>query len=77
MQKHFSAEVAAKSSKNVQSQIRLVVLIGLCVFFGEAFVMVVIALMRPFPTWITAFFDASMLTIESRYYHAKNIKSVY
>jgi len=62
-QKPSSAGAASQNSKQVQTQVRLVVLIALCVFLAEALVMFLIPLMKPLSTWVSALFDATLLTI--------------
>jgi light-regulated signal transduction histidine kinase (bacteriophytochrome) len=60
---HHAGEFAIQDSDIVQSPIRLVLLIGLCVFLGETFVMIVLSYLQPTPLWFEAIFDSSLLII--------------
>ncbi len=54
---------AIQTSRNYKSPLRLVLIISLCVFFGETFVMVVLSFLPAWQTWFEALFDATVLII--------------
>jgi PAS domain-containing protein len=58
-----SGELAFNYAPGIQSQVRLVILITLSVFFGEALVMMVISLLPSFSIWFHAIVDATLLII--------------
>ena len=60
----YAAEsVLEVSSIDLQSEVRLVILIAVSVFICEAFVMFVISRLPAFSTWIRALLDAGLLVI--------------
>jgi PAS domain S-box-containing protein len=59
----LSEEFEIQDSTIFQSPIRLVLLIGLCVFLGEASVMIFLSYLQPTPIWFEALFDSSMLIL--------------
>jgi C4-dicarboxylate-specific signal transduction histidine kinase len=58
-----AGDLAFNHAPGIQSQVRLVILIALSVFFAEALVMMVISFLPSFSKWFHAIFDATLLII--------------
>ena len=59
----FPPDLLTNNSINIKTQVRLVTLIVLAVFFGEVLVMFILPFLPSIPIWGQAFVDAGLLII--------------